>query len=85
MAQVTYECKTEKGYPFRITAELVRSRDDDYGNKHYIWITEESGYEYNLDARYDARFNTEQKFYDNILDVLLERYSIAEYKLTDKQ
>ena len=52
--------------------------------KHYIIIYEEV-HEYSLDARYDKRFNTVEKFFDNILDVLKERYQIAEYKITEKE
>ena len=79
-ASITYQCKTSKGRPFSITAELIETNANDYGNKHYIVIEEESGYEYNLDARYDVRFNTVEKFYKNIIDVLRDRYDIATYK-----
>ena len=84
LASVTYECKTKNGYPFGLTVDLVKSRDDDYGNKHYLIIYEET-YDYSLDARYDVRFNTVEGFYENILDVLKERYAIAEAKLTLKE
>ena len=85
MASVTYDCKTPKGYPFKVTADLVDNWGFQYGNHHGIVIIEESGYEYGLDARYDSRFSTVEGFYKNILDVLKDHYAIAEAELVDKQ
>ena len=85
LASVTYDCTTPKGYPFRLTVELVDGWGFQYGNHHGIVITEESGYEYSLDARCDNRFNTVDGFYENILDVLKSRYKIAEARIVDKQ
>lgn len=85
MALVHYECKTDKGHKFGITAELIDGWGNQYGNHHGIVITEDSGYDYGLDARYDNRFTTAEGFYENILDVLNGRYNIAEAKLTVKE
>ena len=85
LASVTYDCTTPKGCPFRLKAEFVDGWGFQYGNHHGIHITEDSGYEYGLDARYDNRFNTVDGFYENILDVLEDRYTIAEARLVDKQ
>ena len=85
IAMVNYDCKTPKGYLFNVTAELVDGWGHEYGNHHGIVITEESGYQYGLDARYDSRFNTTDGFYETILDVLKDRYAIAEAELTYKE
>lgn len=84
LARVSYACKTNNDKPYTLTASLYKTDSFDYGNKHIISITEDSGYNYGLDARYDSRFNTCDTFYTYILDVLKERYNIATYEQTEK-
>ena len=83
IARVTYDCITPKGHSFTLTAHLFDGFDS--GNHHVIVITEESGYEYGLDARYNCRFDTKEGFYANILEVLKDRYKIGEAKLVAKE
>ena len=83
-AKVVYRFKTDKGDEYQIISELVET-DSPYGNSNYVWITEPSGHYYNLDARWDRRFDSADGFYKNILDVLKDRYNIAEYELIEKE
>jgi len=85
LALVVYECKTKNGYPFGLTAELVDGWGFQYGNHHGIVIYEDNADHYGLDARYDKRFNTVDGFFENILDVLKDRYAIAEARLVRKE
>lgn len=85
LALVHYDCETENGYPFSLTVELIPWGGFKYGNGHGLVITEDSGDSYGLDARYDSRFTTVDGFYENVLDVLKERYAIAKCKLMVKE
>lgn len=85
MARVKYNCKTDAGKKYSVTAELIDNWGFQYGNHHGIVVTEDTGYAYGLDARYDQRFGTVDGFYENILDVLKGRYNIADAELVEKE
>ena len=83
LAIAKYECKTDKGKNYIVEAKLVEHGGFDYGNGHSI-VLKEDDVEFSeilLDARYDGRFNTVEKFFTHIIEVMKDWYNIAEYKL----
>lgn len=85
IASVTYKCVTEDGVEYNLTGELRKSASFQYGNGTAIKLQEEGFSPMIFDSRYDSRFGTAEKFYQNILDFMKEHYDISKSELIGKE